>query len=123
MENEYKSVVAGICSKALEGKLSLDEFYKIWPQSAFNMPFYDQIYTDLEEGIEHTPGFFLKQGVDYAAWIDSDEYLKIYLDSVLLDCDKSAAELLQCRAFVLRQKNLTQEIVRNRVKEYFSRSE
>lgn len=120
-EREIKSVIVEICSKALEGKIKLDNFYEVWPKKALNVPLYDQIYGDLEDGIEHTPGYFLKQGVDHTAWIDTDAYLRIYLDSVLLGCDKSVDELLQCRTFVLQQKNLSQEIVRNSVKEYFNR--
>ena len=117
---EIKSVVSEICSRALEGTLTLDEFCALWPQFLFTTPFYYQIYDDLEYGIEHTPGFFFKRGIDYEAWIDSDAYLRIFLDSVLLNYNKDVDTLQQCRNFVLQDKNLTKEIIQNSVEGYFN---
>lgn len=117
---EIIKAIKSLCEKALEGMLTLNNFQEMWPEKKTPMnPFFRQIYEDIENGIEHTPGFFFKRGTDYKSWHKSDMYFTIYLDFLLLGYDKGADVLLQCHKFVLGQKNLSEEIIKDKVKEYF----
>lgn len=117
---ELNITIKSLCQKALDGILTLNDFHKMWPEKGANLnPFFKQIYEDIEDGIEHTPGFFFKHGINYKSWNKSDMYFTIYLDFVLVGYNKGPNELLQCHKFVLKQKKLSEVIIKDKVKEYF----
>jgi hypothetical protein len=97
----------------------LEVFYRVWPEDANIIPLFKQIYEDIENSIEHLPGTWFTRKILYKEWYKSDIYFTLYLDSILLSFDKSDDELMQCRKFVLEQKKFSEEIINNKVKEYF----
>lgn len=113
---ELLILIQGVCEKAKEGTLKLDIFYDQWPKEANSNPLFKQIYEDIEDAIEHTPGFLFRKGIDLKSWYASDMYLTLYLDSILLKYDKSWEELMQCRETVLKQKSLSTETIEDEIK-------
>jgi hypothetical protein len=111
MKNEIEIIkkVRMLCNKALEGTLGLKEFWDLWPEDADAIPFLNQIKEDIEDGVEHLPGTWITKKILYEEWQKMREYFVLYLDSVLLNFDKSADELAKCRVFVLKQKKLTRD--------------
>ena len=65
------STVKDLCRDALGGKIKLEEFYIRWPKAADTSSFLRQIYDDIEDGIQHTPGYLLKEGLNHEAWTKS----------------------------------------------------
>jgi hypothetical protein len=103
-----RTIVKQLCVEALEGEITLDDFYARRPSSESRDRFLEQVLEDLEDGILHTPGRILRGGVDRRAWERSPEYFLIYLDSCLLDdrvSQHTSDDLLDCRAAV--QASLT----------------
>ena len=86
---------------ALEGTLRLGEFYREWPCRAEKGSFWEIVYDDLEDGVQHTPGTWLAGKVDLLQWKESWEYLVIYLDLQLLRSSKDPIRLLELRQEVL----------------------
>ncbi|MBI4683612.1 MAG: hypothetical protein HY755_00245 [Nitrospirae bacterium] len=119
-QREFNKILQSLCKSARDGVLTLKDFHRQWPEEANTNLFFKQLYEDIEDGVEHIPGFIFKRGVDYKSWHNSESYLILYLDFILLGFDKSADELQQCRSFVLEQEKLSEEIIKDRVKEYFS---
>ena len=103
-QNDIVKRIQEICGKALEANLRLDEFHKKWPADADTNPFFRQVYEDVEDGVEHTPGNFFNRKIDYDSWRKSSMYFTIYLDLNLLRYERSADELLKCRNTVLSQQ-------------------
>ncbi len=58
-KQERQELIRALCKRALEGALQLKDFHDLWPTEANVNPFFHQIFEDMEDGIEHTPGFFL----------------------------------------------------------------
>ena len=98
-----RDTIRHLCKHALEGELKLHDFNKMWPTDANAIPFLKQIFEDVEDGIEHVPGYFFKRGVDYTSWRASDAYFTILLDLTLLDYDVSAQVLFDCRNEIFKQ--------------------
>ena len=118
-QKELIGIIQNLCKRALHGEFNLENFYELWPEEASLNPLFRQIYEDIEDGVEHLPGAWFKGKTLFKEWYKSDMYFTIYLDFVLLGYDKKADELMQCRKFVLDQKTLSEEVIKDRVKEYF----
>ena len=110
--------VKKICSLALDAKIDIKELHSTWPSDANKNSFYRLVFEDLEDGIEHAPGYFLKAGVDLNAWKKSEEFLKIYLDCEVLKSNLTIDEMILCREKILFSKKLDQEIISREVKEF-----
>jgi hypothetical protein len=93
--------IKSLCRDALAGNLKVDEFYSKWPKSADDNSFLQKVYTDVEDGIQHTPGHLLKGGIDFERWEKSDLYLRIYLDLSLLETGKPFTDLENLRERVI----------------------
>lgn len=86
------AIIEGLIIEAIEGALKLNDFYERWPKTVTG-PAYEQIYHDIEDAIEHTPGYFLKKGVDLAAWLKQQERTNLVIDIALMKkCDPSNSE-------------------------------
>jgi hypothetical protein len=85
--DELKEVIAKICEDALQGRITLDDFYGRWPVEADQFEPLRVIFKDLEDGITHTPGMIFSKEIDMMAWEKSDSYKKI--DRHLLDLKNS----------------------------------
>lgn len=101
-EHEDVTAITNLCRDALAGKLKIDQFYSKWPKSAEGKSFLQEVYGDLEDGIQHTPGHLLKGGIDFDKWQQSEFYVKIYLDLSLLEMDRSFTFLKDLRERIIR---------------------
>jgi hypothetical protein len=113
--SELISVISALCKDALYGKLKLEEFYKRWPHEADSDPFLRQLYEDIEDGVQHTPGFVFKQNVDLDAWGKSREYLVLYLDLSLLNLNEDTERLARRRSAIIQTTHLTKQTIDTQV--------
>jgi len=102
--SEVVSTLQDLCRDALGGRINLEEFYTRWPEAANTSSFLRQIHDDIEDGIQHTPGYFLKEGINQEAWSTSHAYLIVYLDLSLLGLNVGFEELEQHRRIMLESK-------------------
>ena len=109
--SEHKATIERLCSRALEGTLRLEDFYREWPCQAEKGSFWAVVYYDLEDGVQHTPGTWLAGKVDLPQWKECWEYFVIYLDLQLLRSSKDPVRLLELRQEVLSAKRMSLENV------------
>lgn len=86
----FAKVILEIVEAADAGKLSFDEFHNTWPKSANGIEFFDQIYFDVEDAVEHFPGKFITRKPDTKTWDSTDEHYVLQVDMELL---RSGGEL------------------------------
>lgn len=111
-EHELRNTILEICGLALKGELSPDRFSDIWPGEADAVPFFKIIFSDIEDGIEHTPGGFFKKGVNIEAWQKSDMYALLSFDAKLLRLDKPLADLMHYRQKAQDSKDFSEQSFR-----------
>lgn len=110
---EIEDIIKDICAKVLKGDLSIDEFHVLWPRQANNNYFYQVVFQDLEEGVEHCPGFFHKKGINIQEWEISNLYRTILIDTILLDYKNKDEEFLKkCRSRIISSSALTCEEIK-----------
>jgi hypothetical protein len=105
--SEQGAIVESLCRRALEGALSLDDFYQEWPCRPEKGSFWGTLYDDLEDAIQHAPGTWFAGKVDLPKWQDSWEYFVICLDLQLLRSSGDLARLLEIRDEVLTAKRMS----------------
>src|SRR5580765_5364840 len=111
-DQEINGIVRSLCKEALDGTLKLKDFYERWPIQANAVSFFDHIREDIEDGIEHLPGYWLKGGIDYESWHGSRSFLILYLDVALLNCSNIAmSELEQNRNSIAKTESLTTKTI------------
>jgi hypothetical protein len=66
-------VLISLCERVLSAQMTLDEFERAWPEPVETAAL-APLREALAEGIEHTPGYFLRRGVNIRAWQRSPEY-------------------------------------------------
>ena len=77
MPDPTRDVLISLGERVLSGGMkTLDEFDRAWPEPVEN-PDLAPLREALEDGIEHTPGYFFRPGVNIRAWQRSPEYADI----------------------------------------------
>lgn len=109
---KFIEVVRHICDDALKGDLKLTEFYSLWPEGANIDSFLEQVYEDIEDLIQHTPASLFGGRIDFARLHNSQAYLTVYLDRILLNHSSPTDKLWECRRIVLNQGGLDKEGVK-----------
>ncbi len=104
---EHRATIEQLCSKALEGTLRLDDFYRQWPCQPEKGSFLEAVYKDLEDGVQHTLGTWFAGKIDLPQWRESWEYSIICLDLQLLRSNKDSVQLLTLRQEVLAAKRMS----------------
>lgn len=66
-------MLISLCERVLSARLTLDEFHGSWPEPVEN-PALAPLREALKTGIEHTPGYWFRRGVDMRGWQSSPEY-------------------------------------------------
>ena len=89
---EIKETILRICDEALEGRITLDEFYDRWPCGTDSQSEFRTVFLDLEDGITHSPGKFFSKGVDMPEWERSGAFWKIKEHSLKLKQDLEAQD-------------------------------
>ena len=86
-----------ICNQALDGKLSIEEFFKIWPQENLDA-FLKVVFEDVEDAVEHLPSSFITKKIDWHAWKKTDTYKNLLIDNELLTfLGNDVQKLIECR--------------------------
>ena len=73
---DEKQLAINLIERALAGDITLDEFYNLWPEPPKD-EYLAQVREDIEFGIEHTPGFWTKPGVNPKKWQQEPEYAEL----------------------------------------------
>jgi hypothetical protein len=71
-----RDVLISLCERVLSAQMTLEEFERTWPEPVENAPL-APLREALEDGIEHTPGYLFRRGVNIQAWQRSPEYADI----------------------------------------------
>jgi hypothetical protein len=117
---DLRNIVRKICLLAIQGNLHLEEVGRIWPLEAKGHAFLKQVYDDIEDGVEHAPGFFFKRGIDQDAWQDTEMYRILLLDAELLAMDLDFNILNTCRKEVLQSKVFASSNIQESVRKWFA---
>lgn len=96
-----------LCSKALQGSLSLEDFYAEWPDDISDSEFASLLYEDIEDGVQHYPGHLFTGKPDTKAWESSQMYMSLYLDKQLLLSGAIESTLIKVRQHILQEGKLT----------------
>lgn len=86
--------VTALVERALAGAIKIDELHHSWPMGADEDPFLARVFEDLEDAVEHFPGYWLSGKPDVLAWKKSREYFLLYLDSLLLRSGEQSHDLI-----------------------------
>jgi len=103
---DWKEIICKICTRALTGNITIDEFYNTWPENLEKSELIDAIYSDLEERIQHFPAKLFSGKPDEKAWKASCMYKKILIDTEILNLSNSESELGKIRQGLIDDKNL-----------------
>jgi hypothetical protein len=71
-----RDVLISLCERALRADVTLDDLERAWPEPVENSAL-RPLREALEDGIEHTPGYFLRRRVNVRRWKSSPEYADI----------------------------------------------
>ena len=78
--------VLELINNALDGELSLNDLYKLWPEELSKDKFYETIYNDVESVIEHYPGrlesYFMESHAYKALLVDKQLLNLIVIDKL-----------------------------------------
>lgn len=121
-EAKLRETIRELCAQALEGKLTLEDLHAKWPVLGEPDPFYEQVFDDLQDGVEHFPAKFWSGEVDHDGWRASSRYLRLYLDSLLLRRagNRSNQELRRCREKVVQGQGFTSGRIEEHVSDCLS---
>lgn len=114
--------VESLCTRALEGTLNLEDFYREWPGRPEKGSFLESIYDDIEDGVQHAPGTWIAGKIDLQKWKESWEYLVICLDLQLLRSGKDPDQLLELRNEILSAKRMSLADMQSLVAQRLSKS-
>ena len=122
MFEEWKKSAHKICTRALTGEVSIEEFYRIWPENLHESEFVVEIYSDLEDGIQHFPAKIFSGEPDEKSWKSSDMYRKILIDSVILSLNNPELVLKEMREKIIHDKNLSLEEIPGAINDYLPKA-
>ena len=103
---EWRLQVAELCCQAANGGITIDEFYRRWPTTSTDSEdsdFAQQIFEDLEEGIQHFPAKLFSGAPDYQTWYASDLYRRLIVDEKVIRTDLGERQLIELRNQLLRE--------------------
>lgn len=100
-----------LCTRTLEGTISLDDFYREWPNGDERDAFSQTLHDDLEDAIQHTPGTWFAGKVDATKWKQCPEYFVIYLDLQLLRSGEDLSKLLAIKNKVLSADKVSVSLI------------
>ncbi|HAM36062.1 MAG TPA: hypothetical protein DCP85_09085 [Elusimicrobia bacterium] len=120
-EQELRKKALDLCHAVLRAELPLDEFNKQWPVEADAYNFLFKVYEDLEDGVEHAPGCFFRNGVNFDSWRKSNIHWTITLDAELLGSDKPLDMLERCHDSITAKAGMPD--VQKAIAEWFKSEE
>ncbi len=85
--------VKNLIHSAMEGFLTPELLSSCWDLSWNSDEYLMNIYDNLEISVDHIPGYFLKEGVDFKKWQCSFEYKILEIDFSLIQQYESLSSL------------------------------
>lgn len=98
-----RRLVAQLLDGAIDGRLTIEEFYKQWPEQHQEETLLSIIYEDIEEGVQHFPAKLLSGAPDRAVWTASDMYRRLRVDREVLNREGPEVDLVKLRNELLGQ--------------------
>ena len=92
-----------IIMKVLEGKINYTELKRHEFQFTSYGELGQVVFEDLEEAVEHTPGYFFKRGIDLNKWLTQYEYWSVNIDYILLKKTIDDPLILNFRTILLKK--------------------
>lgn len=115
MFEQWRKHIATICAQVLSGSMSIEDFYRQWPEELHVSDLANHIYEDLEDGIQHFPSKIFSGIPDYKSWESSDTYRRIFIISELLKTSLSESEMMDIRRSLLTEGGLSITDIRSKV--------
>jgi hypothetical protein len=106
MFEKWKQHIAQMCIQAINGSITIDEFYRLWPEELHESYLAKLIYEDLEDGIQHFPAKIFSGKPDYESWKSSVMYRRILINSESLKTNLSESEVKDVRHSLLSESKL-----------------
>ena len=116
MSKSIIQMIKRICDDALKGNLKLRDFHTLWPEKANDQLVFRQVYEDLEDLIEHTPGSLFSGEIDYDNFYNSQAYLRVFFDRAILEHCDTIYKMERCRNSVLSHQRLSKEAIERCIK-------
>ncbi len=91
-------MLAEICERILKAELPIGQLHGAVASIARNGELEAVVCLELEDAVEHTPGFLISGKIDFDSFRRSDEYWRVTLCKLLLRssiCDTSIAMILR----------------------------
>ena len=103
MQDTSRECLKKILNLALNGQLSLSDFYSMYEEDWGKNPLYDAILDNIETALEHKPGFLFSKKTNLSKFKKMEEYRVMLFDYNFLEkeTNNSFDELL-----VLRNKKI-----------------
>ena len=118
-QKDFNNQIKELSLKALKGNLQLEQLWSEWPEEANKTDFLKQIFDDIEDAVEHLPASTFRDKILFKEWRESDIYLLLLLDYILLSLNQDFDNLFRCRKILIKQKDINRKNVRDRIKEFF----
>lgn len=98
---DVRRIVSELCEQASGGQLTLRQLHNQWPPGASDTPFFQCIFEDLEDAVEHYPAGFVNGRPHLSAWEASEAFHRLLIAARLLESDANTEILMAIRAKVL----------------------
>jgi len=121
--DEMKKAIKDLCERAQVGKLTLDELYDAWPPCADQDSFFSSVFEDIEDAVEHMPGYFFKSGPNLEEWSRLGMSSDIALDILLLERSEDSTQLMQCKQFIHELESIPIALYSQVIDAYFNHFE
>jgi len=101
MEELRRNIIV-LLKKAINGELSIEDFYESFPyEIKSNEPSIEIIYDDIESAIEHFPASILDGSLKKDVFQNSDEYRNLVIDLELLNSDVGKEDFIEKRRLLI----------------------
>lgn len=119
---KWKPEIERICREAIEGSMSIEEFYRQWPDELKESKFARLIYEDIEDGIQHFPAKLVSGKPDQKVWLSSDMYRSLVITKEVLKMDIDESAALRIRDLLLNDRKLPLDEIAARASELKSQA-
>lgn len=94
-------VIVDLCRRADVGDLTVTELAGEWPAAANASQVLREVRGDIESAIEHLPGRLFGGGIDWAAWRDDENCIRLNVDMLALKSAESIEAFMEERGEML----------------------
>jgi hypothetical protein len=121
--DDIRKLLIELCELVLAGKINFEDFYSkshVFNAGLVDDIFYKEVFSDLEDGVQHAPGHLFKKGINAERWRESNEYSIILIDKILLEKHLTSAISMKCREKFQNATSASQESIDPHLDKYIS---